>query len=281
MVKRILEQKEAIRIVLSGDRSTSHLAITWQDIDLLTSISTFVAPLEDLTDTLSGEAHVTISAVKPVLQHLCDVLLAESPDDSELTKEMKERCKAKILQQYGSSDIKKLLDIATFLDPRFDQKKKEIEEDVRLEILQIADVVETESEIQVISDDDDGPATKKSKLGKFLGKKYGIGVMQSDSPSSCNSVTRLTPLEKANNELLMYLQYPQLEIETSPLIWWKKECIHLPMLSSLARKFLSICATSVASERTFSTGGNIVTSKRSCLKPHMVDQLVFLAKKLG
>ena len=29
MVKRILEQKEAIRIVLSGDRSTSHLAITW------------------------------------------------------------------------------------------------------------------------------------------------------------------------------------------------------------------------------------------------------------
>ena len=76
MVKRILEQKEAIRIVLSGDRSTSHLAITWQDINLLTSISTFVAPLEDLTDTLSGEAHVTISAVKPVLQHLCDVLLA-------------------------------------------------------------------------------------------------------------------------------------------------------------------------------------------------------------
>ena len=28
MVKRALEQKEAIRIVLSGDRSTSHLAIT-------------------------------------------------------------------------------------------------------------------------------------------------------------------------------------------------------------------------------------------------------------
>ena len=36
MVKRILEQKEAIRIVLSKDHSTSHLAITWQDIDLLT-----------------------------------------------------------------------------------------------------------------------------------------------------------------------------------------------------------------------------------------------------
>ena len=36
--------------------------------------------------------------------------------------------------------------------------------------------------------------------------------MHSDSPSGSNSVTRLIPLEKANNELLMYLQYPQLEV---------------------------------------------------------------------
>ena len=111
-----------------------------------------------------------------------------------------------------------------------------------------------------------------------MGKKYGIGVMHSDSSSGNNSVTRLTPLEKANNELLMYLQYPQLELEECPLNWWKKEYIYLPMLSSLAQKFLCICATSVASESTFSTGGYIVTSKRNCLKPHEVDQLVFSTK---
>ena len=62
--------------------------------------------------------------------------------------------------------------------------------------------------------------------------------------------------------------------------WWEKESIHLPLLSGLAWKFLCICATSVASERTFSTGGNIVTSKRNCLKPHVVDELVFLAQNL-
>jgi len=45
MVKRILEQKEAIRVVLSGDHTTSHLAITWQDIDLMTSIKSFLSPL--------------------------------------------------------------------------------------------------------------------------------------------------------------------------------------------------------------------------------------------
>ena len=35
MVSRILEQKEAIRLVLSADRSTSNIVPTWQDLDVL------------------------------------------------------------------------------------------------------------------------------------------------------------------------------------------------------------------------------------------------------
>ena len=112
------------------------MAITWQDIDLLTSIDSFLCPLEDLTDTLSGESHVTISVVKPLLEHLSTGLLSPTDENTELTKQMKQRCKTKILQQYESSDIKKLLDIATFLDPRFkhckddEENKKVIEEAV-------------------------------------------------------------------------------------------------------------------------------------------------------
>ena len=48
------------------------------------------------------------------------------------------------------------------------------------------------------------------------------------------------------------------------------------ILSSLAKKYLSIPATSVSSERCFSTAGNIVTAKRSCLLPKNVDMLIFL-----
>ena len=89
-------------------------------------------------------------------------------EDSEFTKEMKERCKAKILQQYGSSAINKLLDIATFLDPQFkhykddDQKKKEIKELIKLEILQIVGTAETASEIQVINNDEEPAANNQS-----------------------------------------------------------------------------------------------------------------------
>lgn len=52
MVSRILEQKEAIRLVLNPDRSTSHLVPTWQDLDVLQAIDSAISPLSSLTDIL-------------------------------------------------------------------------------------------------------------------------------------------------------------------------------------------------------------------------------------
>ena len=55
MVGRILEQKEAIRLAPSADRSAFHLISSWQDIDVVESIDKTVSPLHELTDILFGE----------------------------------------------------------------------------------------------------------------------------------------------------------------------------------------------------------------------------------
>ena len=52
------------------------------------------------------------------------------------------------------------------------------------------------------------------------------------------------------------------------------------MLQRVARKFLSVNPTSVASERLFSLAGNISTKKRNRLKPNNVDMLTCLAYNL-
>ena len=86
--------------------------------------------------------------------------------------------------------------------------------------------------------------------------------------------------ERCQDELTRYLQLTQPEIISDPLQWWKSYESQFPILAMLAKYYLSMCATSSPSERVFSTSGNIITSKRSCLKPDKVDKLVFLAKNL-
>ena len=87
MVERVLEQIEAIRIVLGVDRSSSHLIPTWQDCDVLQAVATTLKPLEEMTDALSAEKCPTISAVKPLLNHLSTEVLVDKENDVELTKE--------------------------------------------------------------------------------------------------------------------------------------------------------------------------------------------------
>lgn len=86
--------------------------------------------------------------------------------------------------------------------------------------------------------------------------------------------------ETIASEMNSYLLTPSIDSEEDPLRWWKLHQINFPRLSKLAQKYLCIPATSSPSERVFSTGGNVVTCQRSCLKPEMVDMLVFLAENL-
>ena len=87
---------------------------------------------------------------------------------------------------------------------------------------------------------------------------------------------RLTPQQRVKQEIDQYLMHPQLNIEDDLLPWWQSECVRYPFLAKLARKYLSC----VLAERVFSCGGNIVSDKRTCLKPERVDNLVFLVQNL-
>ena len=61
-----------------------------------------------------------------------------------------------------------------------------------------------------------------------------------------------------------------------PLEWWKYNQNALKLLAPVARKWLGCLASSVPSERAFSSAGNIVLAKRASLGDDMVRDLVFL-----
>ena len=75
MVSRLLEMEEAVKRVLTSDRKTAHLTLTWQDIDVLKSTDCVLSQLTSLTDVLSGENYVTISALLPLMDLLNNTIL--------------------------------------------------------------------------------------------------------------------------------------------------------------------------------------------------------------
>lgn len=87
-ISRILEQQKALSQDLSEDKKARHISPTWQDVDLLESVSKSLGPPLDFTDALSGD-YISVSCVKPVLHLFNSELLQEQDEDTELTKKLK------------------------------------------------------------------------------------------------------------------------------------------------------------------------------------------------
>lgn len=284
MVERILEQLPAIEKALEGDEKGLKLVPKWQGKGVLESINAALKPVADFTDALSSEKTVTASSVKPVLQLLTgDLLLSSSEEEeTELTRNLKKKMSDVLTQKYNDPAIQQLLAKAAFVDPRYrDSIPVEELKDVLLEEM-LALPEETEMR------DDDGarpstsasvedegasesapPPAKKRNLADLLSKRKG-------QTSSAPVPKRI----RADTELTRYLQEETLDSHDDPLIWWKENQGRFPLLSKVARKYLTVCATSTASERVFSAAGNVVTPMRSSLKPDKVNMLVFLARNL-
>ena len=137
MISRILQQDAAICQVLSEGRKTIHLIPSWQDTMVLEAVSAALTPLEDFTDMLSAEKYVSISAVKPLLKHLQDMLTTEQVDDAELTRDIKHCVLDYLEKEYESQALDELLDMCCLLDPRF-----------RLDYVNEADVVDVKSRLE-------------------------------------------------------------------------------------------------------------------------------------
>jgi hypothetical protein len=58
------------------------------------------------------------------------------------------------------------------------------------------------------------------------------------------------------------------------LKWWKRNTENYPVLAKMARDFLAIPLSSVASESTFSTAGMIINQYRSSLNPETAEKLI-------
>jgi len=291
MIDRFLEQQAALCAVLADDRKAWHLMLNDSAITNLETVHSVLGPLSKFTDALSGEKQVNISCVQPVLWKIFSVLAVTS-SDSSLTCQMKELIADDLRKRYIKGEIPVLLDCATFFDVRFKNTFVLDSDAVKNRLFHDEDT-DTASEVSVNSDQTENAGdaaaeplsnSKRRKMGVCLSellvdiktekKREDIRSAFQEQQSTTSSTAAL------KNEVLLYEQIKEVDVDDDPLSWWRTNESCFPKLAKHAKKYLCISATSVASERVFSTAGNIVTARRNSLMPENVDMLTFLAQNL-
>ena len=87
-------------------------------------------------------------------------------------------------------------------------------------------------------------------------------------------------VEDAGTIVEKYLQEANEPCNSNPLLYWKKHKDTRPILTSLALRYLTCPASTVASERLFSAAGSILTESCNRLSPDKLDKLLFLYHNL-
>ena len=81
--------------------------------------------------------------------------------------------------------------------------------------------------------------------------------------------------QAASNEVKQYFDSPRHK-GGDAMMFWKTNRYTYPILSAMARDFLAIQASSVPSERAFSSGGNLVSKRRCSMTGKTIEMTQFL-----
>ena len=119
----------------------------------------------------------------------------------------------------------------------------------------------------------DPPPAKKSLMAMIFDDDDEDVVITAQLPPP-------TPYERATKEVNEYRREPRLDRDSDILAFWKAKATKYPLLAQVARSLLATQGSSVASERSFSTAGDIVTPTRNNLECDLVDKLIFLKRNM-
>ena len=293
MLERYLEQQPAVMAVLMSAGATRSDLDTLSPTDVTTAeqLIAVLQPIKTVTTVLCDASQSTISMVWPLLANLKESM---QPRDSDTTimRRVKQVALAYLDKRYTSASIQRLMMQSSAIDPRFKAlpfvavpergpiyaslvaMADKVDDSCRERAAQQSQPVEAsgvnspeaervQQPIEVFTVE--GPPAKKSALSSLLGPAFGAFSSEPD--------TKQVLIEM---EMKIYCAKEPLELNGDPLGWWSSHQHMLPYLCKVARHLLCIPATSVPSERVFSTAGDVVTAQRSCLSAEHVDMLVFL-----
>jgi len=264
MLKSVQEQKMALAAYAAENSNVQQLSS--HQLDIMKRVIEILSPIEEITRSISADL-ASVSIIIPYLRILIRAL-EKNTDDSGI-RTMKSGLLHSLRVRFTGIEEKKQLSLATFLDPRFKDKffsNNIIKATIKELLLEEMSTLDTgllgNTEMEGPTRPNRVCPLKSSiLLDVFL---EIVADNSEDLPTSASEVDR-------------YLSVPLIDFKSGdPFLWWSQHCPEYPVLSKLARRFLSTPATSVPSERLFSAAGDLHDEKRNRIMPELSEELLFI-----
>lgn len=233
MLRRVLKLKEPISKALLNMPDLRNIEIDWEQLE---EILDFLKPMHDMTVKFSEQNQNPISLIAPILPHLSQEMSKSAYTNKDIKKAADDFLKK--ISLYDGKLYNDITEMAAILDPR-----------IKSSFLQVSSSL-------------DAKIDASNKISKHL---TITGESSSRSTRDGTSIFEKIYRSKDTNEIERYLS-DSLELgETKVLDYWRANEKNYPGLFKLARIVFCAQATSVASERSFSSASEIDTAKRNKL----------------
>ena len=155
----------------------------WEVVEMLADL---LKPFQQATTVMGAVRYPTLSTVKPLLYKLLTKTLKITDDDCPTAKAVKQEIKKDLEDRYHKTTVERIINFATFLDPRYKElpfldfcNKQEIIEQVEDELISLeCDTMDqemvAEEEVEVAIEDEEPPVSKKKKgpISKLIGDLF-------------------------------------------------------------------------------------------------------------
>ena len=280
---------------------------TAEDWFVVEGLTHLLKPFESATAILSGEKYCTLAQAFPVLRFIkrkvSDTAIFDSVQekyeslgmyaDLEFLKGIQQYLLRHFCERFSKVPI--YMVAASVLHPGYSKMTHlKNEEKLNAQEFIISEMVTLNSKtlIDEYDDDTDVPVIECIDVSSPLSCSSTEEIMRElqgtdNDFADADEINIDMVQEEANlkihclSEFKLYLELAKLYIQDKskkkcPLLWWRKQSITLKLLAPVARKWLGCIASSVPSERAFSSAGNTVTAKRASLGDDMVRDILFL-----
>ncbi|XP_071109867.1 E3 SUMO-protein ligase ZBED1-like [Haliotis cracherodii] len=317
MLERYIEQQTAVFATLTHIRRNVKDIVTLNDDNIhnIEDIIKVLKPLKTVATLMCSKKHPTASLIHSLKEMLLKQLEV-CPNDRGLVSDVKQAINNDLNRRYSKDDTLSFLQNSSALDRRFkalpyidSASRRNVYHSIGQSTVELHTILQsqptetwTEPNLPMITeatpstsgagsgevtnvhddddDDDDGDAEPPAKV-KAKGDKESCALSDLFGDVFVTHVEEAKSLyERTESEISMYKEDEVPSLESDPLSWWRVREGKYPLLSKYAKQCLGTPATSVASERVFSTAGDVVTAQRASLSSDNVDMLVILSKNM-